>query len=86
MRVFNILSPRWRDRRVLLSCGKVRDHNKILFTGRDGASMGVDPYYIDGKSVKKFKKDSNGVIMCYSIPLDQLSSLELQSPCEHDWS
>lgn len=83
MRAFNILSPRWHDRRVLLACNKVGEHNKITFTGKDGASMGDAPYYLSGKTIKKYKKESNGTILCYSIPLDDLEPLEYKDGCMH---
>lgn len=83
LKTFNILSPRWRDRRVLLAAYKVQENNKILFTGKDGASMGDQPYYISGKEVKKHKKESNGTISCYSVPLDKLELLQISERCEH---
>lgn len=83
MATFSILSPRWHDRRVLLACSRVKDHNKIYFTGKDGESMGDKPYYLSGKVIKKFKKESNGVIDVYSVPLDELQSLEINEMCEH---
>lgn len=85
MRAFSILSPRWHDRRVLLASNRVGEHNKILFTGKDGASMGTAPYYISGKSAKRFKKESNSTIMCYSIPLDELQPLEIAEHCIHEY-
>lgn len=81
---FNIWSPRWRDRRVLLASHKIGEHNKIYFTGKDGASMGTDPYYISGKIAKKYKQESNGTIQCRSIPLDELKPLELTNKCIHE--
>lgn len=83
MRVFSIKSPRYHDKRVLLAAFKVGQHNKILFT--QAPSMGTEPYYISGKVAKKFKKETNGVIPVYSVPLDKLELLEIKEHCEHEW-
>lgn len=72
---FEIWEPRWKDKVVLLAAHKVGTHNKIKFTKTP--SMGTEPYYIDGKTVKKYKKESNGRLMCYAVPLDKLEPLEL---------
>lgn len=82
-RSFSIYSPRWHDRRVLLADYKLQDHNKILFTGKDGESMGDQPYYISKKAAKKYPKESNGTIMCRAIPLDELQLLQVNKMCEH---
>lgn len=83
MSYFPILSPRWHDRKVLLASRKVKEHNKIVFTGKDGASMGEEPYYISGKELKKSRKESNGVIPCYAVDLDKLQQLTYTELCEH---
>lgn len=82
MSYFEILSPRWHDRKVLLKASKVSTHNKIVFTGKDGKSMGDLPYYVSGATVKKYPKESNGTIMCYAVDLDELEILELD---KKDW-
>jgi hypothetical protein len=81
MKPLEIWQPRYRDKRVLLACHKVGEHNKIIFT--KAPSMGTDPYYITGKKVKQFKKESNGTIDVYSVPLSELQPLEYQERCEH---
>lgn len=77
---FSIWEPRWRDRKVLLAKHKVGDHNKIVFSGNPATkrnSMGDKPYYVSGTTVKKFKKESNGSIDCYAVPVSELEPLEL---------
>lgn len=39
--------------------------------------MGTDPYYVSGKVVRKYPKMYNGGTTCYSVPLEELSKLEL---------
>lgn len=82
VKLFDIWSPRYHDKRVLLAKNRVGEHNKIIFS--KAPSMGTEPYYISGKVVKKFKKESNGTIDCYSIPLDELEALEYQERCQHE--
>lgn len=72
---FEIWSRRYHDNKVLLAAHRVGEHNKIVFT-RD-PSMGTDPYYISGRDVKKFKKESNGKIQCYAVDVSALEPLEL---------
>ena len=72
---FEIWTPRWHDRKVLLAAHKVGTHNKIKFT--KAKSLGEEPYYISGAKVKKCKKETNGTIMCYAVPLDDLEPLEI---------
>lgn len=87
-RVFDIYSPRWHDRRVLLKDVKLGEHNKILFTGKDGESMGAEPYYISGKDAKKYPSEmmdtrSHAQVKMRAIPIDSLKLLELTEPCAH---
>lgn len=72
---FEIRHPRYHDKRVLLAARKVGTHNKVVFT--EAPSMGTAPYYISGAKVKKYKKESNGAIMCFAVPLDELEPLEI---------
>jgi hypothetical protein len=81
MAFFQIFEPRWHDRKVLLAAHKVGTHNKIKFTR--AKSLGVKPYYVSGAKVKKFKKESNGTIDCYSVPLSDLEPLEYKRGCHH---
>lgn len=81
MQRFDIFSPKYSTKQVLLKASKVRENNKIVFT--KAPSMGTQPWYISGKEVKKFKKISNGVIDTYAVPLDKLTPLELSQRCEH---
>lgn len=81
MKAFEIFAPKYSTKQVLLKAIKVGEHNKITFT--KAPSMGTDPYYISGKNVKKYPKDSNGSIMCYSVPLEELEPLEYQDGCIH---
>lgn len=75
MSYFGIWAPRWHDRKVLLSCSKVGTHNKVVFL--KASSLGEEPYYVSGKTIKKYPKTSNGSIQCYAVPLDELQLLEL---------
>ncbi len=84
MSYFEIWEPRYRDTTVLLACRKVGTHNKIVFTGNSKGYnlMGTEPYYVSGKIVKKCKKESNGRIDCFVVPLDKLETLELSANSE----
>lgn len=82
MQRFDIFQPRWHDRRVLLKASKVREHNKVVFT--KAPTLGDQPYYLSGKTIKKYKKESNGVIDVYSVPLDDLEDLTIEGRCEHE--
>lgn len=71
---FYIHHPRYYDRKVLLAANKVQIHNKVIFTQSN--SMGKEPYYISGHRIKQNKKESNGKISCYAVPIDELQLLE----------
>lgn len=83
----SIWNPRWHKERgkkhVLLACYKVdnaqTDHLKIVFTKSE--AMKGD-WYISRKKARRYKKESNGTIMCYAVPLDALEPLEIN---EKDW-
>lgn len=76
--VFDIWQPRWHDKTVLLACHKVDNaktiHLKIKFT--KAKSMAGD-WYVNKKVVQKCKKETNGTIMTYVVPLDKLQPLEI---------
>jgi hypothetical protein len=67
----------------LLADYKIADNNKVYFT--EAPSMGEDPYYVSGRVVKKYKKESNGRINCYAVPLSELEPFMIETPCEHDY-
>lgn len=77
---FEIWEPRYSDKRVLLACHKVGEHNKIVFTR--APSMGDQPYYLSAKQIKKYPKETNGKIMCYAVPIEELKPLTIN---ERDW-
>lgn len=72
---FEIWERRFHDNRVLLAAHKVGEHNKIVFT--KDPTMGTEPYYVSGKSVKKYPKEDNGKISVYAVPIKELEPLEI---------
>lgn len=70
---FEILQPRWHDRKVLLACHKVGTHNSIVFIQ---APTMPGEYYISGRDAHQCEKVSNGKIWCYAVPLKFLEKLE----------
>lgn len=64
-----IWAPRYKDRTVLIATRKVGDHNIITFTK---AKHLPDKYYIEGKNIRKYPKDTNGKIPCYAVSMDEL--------------
>lgn len=74
-RYFEIWEPRFHDKVVLLAKYKVGEHNKIVFT--KAPSMGTEPYYVSGATVKKCKLETNGAIKCYAVPINKLEPLEI---------
>lgn len=78
-----IFAPRWHDRRVLIAAHKVGEHNKITFSKTPSLP---ETYYLSKKEITKYKKESNGTIQCYCVPIDDLRVLELPERCEHDYN
>lgn len=77
-----IFEPRYHDKRVLIAVRKVKDFNVIKFSkapSREGL------WYISGKNVRKYPKASNGSILCFVVPLDELKPFEWQEKCEHSY-
>jgi hypothetical protein len=72
---FEIWSRRFHDNKVLLAAHKVGVNNKIVFT--KDPTLGTEPYYLSGKTIKKYKKESNGKIMVYAVPIEELQLLEI---------
>ncbi len=72
--VLTIKQPRYKDRVVMLACYKVGDHNKIVFTH---AKEMPGAYYVSGKVARSYPKETNGSIMCFSVPLHELEPLEV---------
>lgn len=78
-----IWSPRWHDKRVLIPDYKVADNNIIQFT-KDSTLSSDKLHYVSGKTVKKYKKESNGSVMCYCVPLTELQDFETAEHCLHE--
>lgn len=72
--LITIWSPRYHDKKVLINPAKVGQHNKIIFTKAPSLS-GV--YYLSGKVIKSYPKESNGTIACYVVPVSELRPLEI---------
>jgi hypothetical protein len=77
-----IWDARWHDRRVLIAPLKVKDHNVIAFT-KSKSLEGL--FYISGKNIRKYPKQSNGTIMCFIVPLDDLLPFEFERHCIHEY-
>lgn len=76
---FPIWAPRYHDKRVLLDAAKVDrthcDYLKIRFTK---AKSMPGEWVITRKRAKQYKKESNGSIICYCVPLEALEPLEIE--------
>jgi hypothetical protein len=89
-KLIEIWSPRFHDKRVLI--GKYHlDHKlqpfKIIFTDKrkDGTVRYPETYYLSRKTIKRHKLESNGTIMCYSVPFDKLEKLIINERSEASW-
>jgi hypothetical protein len=82
MKKLEVWHPRYHDQRVLLAAHKIGQHNSITFT--KSQSMGTEPYYISGVKARQFKKENNGRIDCYAVPISELEPLEINKKCEHE--
>lgn len=69
-----IWHPRYHDQRVLINPAKVAEHNHIVFS--KAPSLPGD-YYLSGKTIRKYKKESNGTIDCWSVPVRELRPLQI---------
>jgi hypothetical protein len=74
LNLIDIFTPRYKDRVVLIAGYKVKEHNKIIFTKAKHLADKV--YYMSGSQIRSYPKDTNGKIMCYAVPLDDLEPLE----------
>lgn len=81
MRNIPVWEPRWHDRRALIATYKVGENNRITFPKTKSMP---DAYYLSGKTIRQFKKESNGTIDCYCVPLDKLEPLEITPHCIHE--
>lgn len=73
VQVLEIKAPRWHDRKVLLAKFKVGTHNKIVFTNAPSLD---GEYYISGRKASACPQVSNGKLVCYAVPLDELEPFE----------
>lgn len=72
MNFIQIWSPRYHDQKVLINPAKVGVHNKVVFTK---APSLPGTYYLSGATIRKFKKESNGTMQCYVVPVSELRPL-----------
>lgn len=70
--LISVWAPRYHDRKVLINPAKVGPNNKIVFP-KAPALPGV--YYLSGKTIKKYPKESNGTAMMYVVPVSELRPL-----------
>ena len=75
-----VWEPRYHDNKVLVATKKVRAHNKIIFTyearkNKKGPLSGKE-FYISSERIKKYPKESNGVLQCYAVPLEDLMEMK----------
>jgi len=69
----SIISPRYRDKTILIAKYKVGTHNIVTFTK---AKSLPDNYYLSGATIQKYPIDSNGKIACYAVSQDELQLFE----------
>lgn len=65
----SIISPRYRDKTVLIAKFKVGTHNIVKFTK---APSLPNEYYLSGSTITKYPLESNGKIAVYAVPIDEL--------------
>lgn len=85
----NIRAPRYHDKKVLIGVYQLSKKNPdyiIRFTDikKDGTKQYPQDRYISGKVIKQHKKESNGTIDCYAVPMDKLEIIEYMPHCEHE--
>ena len=73
MNFIPIWSPRYHDKRVLINPAKVGEHNKVVFTKTKSLP---GSYYLSGKTIRKYPKESNGTIPCFVVPVSELRPLQ----------
>lgn len=72
--LISIWEPLYSEKLVLINPAKVGAHNKIIFTK---AKSLPGTYYLSGKTIKSYKKRSNGSIMCYAVNVSELRPLQI---------
>lgn len=82
---FHIWHPRYNDNRVLLDAYRVdrakTDNLVVLFT-RAKSLPGL--WYVSRKKVRRYRKEFNGSIECYSVPLRALESLMITKEIRYE--
>jgi hypothetical protein len=76
LNVIEIWQPRYKDRKVLVACYKVQEHNKIVFS--KAKHLADREFYIRGREARMHPVETNGTISCYAVPMDDLQPLEYQ--------
>lgn len=69
-----IWQPRYHDNVILIAKHKVGTHNRITFT--KAKHLAGQEFYLSGENIRQWPLESNGRIMCYVVPLDELEPLE----------
>lgn len=77
----DIWHPLYSENRVLVAANKIGTHNIIKFS-KAKSMPGL--YYVSGKTARKYKKTTNGVIDVLAVPLSELEPFELASHCSHE--
>lgn len=72
--LIEIWEPLYSENLVLINPSKVGQHNLIRFTK---AKSLTGQYYLSGKTIRKYKKRSNGTAMMWVVPLSELRPLEI---------
>lgn len=84
--LFDIKAPRYHDKRVLLKASKVDKGQDYLLVRFSEAPTMEGDWVITRRRAKQYPKESNGVIQCYSLPLNALDILEIDNkPTEGMW-
>lgn len=68
-----IWQPRYKDKKVLIAKFRVGTHNEIVFTK---AKTLQGSWYMSGEDIRSYPIETNGVIDCYCVPLNDLQVLE----------
>ena len=74
LNLLKIWQPRYKDHAVLIATYKVKEHNKIVF--ERAKHLEGREFYMSGKNIRSYPKDTNGKISVYVVPLDDLEVLE----------
>lgn len=82
--ITHIKDPKWSTNEILIDTNEARHQHLVIRFANESPKKKYGWFYMDGGMVRRHRKQKNGRIEVYVVPLDKREEFEPINICEHN--